>query len=390
MSGARTDDAIATLLDPVTFDDFRSRWQDRRPLHVARADREHFATLASVEGIEQLLSVQPLFFPQLQLSRAAEPIPKADYSDESGRIVAPRLMQHHANGATIVLSHAQERLPALASLCRGLEAGFGVRCQANIYLSPPGRQGFAPHYDSHDVFILQAAGAKRFAFYAGGPTLPLVGDRFDPARCSPGDKSLDLLLEAGSTLYIPRGVMHDAVADERMPSLHITVGTFAPTVLDALQGALQIAASRDTRLRRALDPAADTDIDELRGMLGALLDEQSLRESLTALHDDTALAARADVTGSSARSRRAATLSDTSRIRCRDGALWSAERNGDALHLRTAGAVLDCRGRLADAVHRLIEAGELDIASLPAGDADERLALARRLIEENLAEPMPD
>jgi lysine-specific demethylase/histidyl-hydroxylase NO66 len=34
-----------------------------------------------------------------------------------------------------------------------------------MYLTPPGTQGFAPHYDDVEVFILQLEGKKRWRLY---------------------------------------------------------------------------------------------------------------------------------------------------------------------------------------------------------------------------------
>jgi hypothetical protein len=64
-------------------------------------------------------------------------------------------------GATIILPQLHFRVPALATLCRLLERRFSQRFQADIYLTPPGAQGFGTHYDNHDVFILQVAGSKK-------------------------------------------------------------------------------------------------------------------------------------------------------------------------------------------------------------------------------------
>jgi bifunctional lysine-specific demethylase and histidyl-hydroxylase NO66 len=39
-------------------------------------------------------------------------------------------------------------------------------CGANVYLTPPGQQGFAPHYDDIEAFLLQIEGmmCQRFFF----------------------------------------------------------------------------------------------------------------------------------------------------------------------------------------------------------------------------------
>jgi Cupin superfamily protein len=43
-----------------------------------------------------------------------------------------------------------------------LELFFRAPVGCNAYLTPPGRQGFAPHSDDIDAFILQLEGTKRW------------------------------------------------------------------------------------------------------------------------------------------------------------------------------------------------------------------------------------
>ena len=82
------------------------------------------------------------------------------------------------------------------------------------------RNRFNAHYDSHDVFILQVAGSKTFNFYGGGTAQPYAHDDFEAARHPCGESQQSLLIEAGDTMSISRGVMHDAVAGASS-SLHI-------------------------------------------------------------------------------------------------------------------------------------------------------------------------
>jgi len=72
--------------------------------------------------------------------------------------VPTRLLQAHADGATIVMSKAHEIHAPLAYLKRTMQAALELECQTNVYLSPVGQSGFNPHYDSHDVLILQVEG----------------------------------------------------------------------------------------------------------------------------------------------------------------------------------------------------------------------------------------
>jgi bifunctional lysine-specific demethylase and histidyl-hydroxylase NO66 len=48
------------------------------------------------------------------------------------------------------------------ALLATLEEEWGCMCGANVYLTPPGQQGFAPHYDDIEAFLLQIEGINHY------------------------------------------------------------------------------------------------------------------------------------------------------------------------------------------------------------------------------------
>ena len=71
-------------------------------------------------------------------------------------------------------------------------------------------QGFAPHFDDVEVFILQIEGKKRWRLYEPRnkqEELPRFSSpNFDQSEI--GEPCLDVVLEAGDLLYLPRGTIH--------------------------------------------------------------------------------------------------------------------------------------------------------------------------------------
>ena len=62
--------------------------------------------------------------------------------------------------------------PPVARFCRELAAELGHATQCNAYVTPAGdAQGFDFHHDTHDVFVLQVSGRKRWIVHE--PVLPL-------------------------------------------------------------------------------------------------------------------------------------------------------------------------------------------------------------------------
>ena len=72
---------------------------------------------------------------------------------------------------------------------------------------------------------------KRWLVYEPALELPLKNQRYRSALGEPGEPVLDVTRDAGDTLYLPRGWLHQALTSET-DSLHITVGVNVRTWLD--------------------------------------------------------------------------------------------------------------------------------------------------------------
>lgn len=95
-----------------------------------------------------------------------------------------------------------------------LQELFGTCVGSNTYLTPAGTQGFAPHYDDIEAFVLQLEGKKRWRVYK-----PLNKHETLPRFSSPNylqsdlpEPILDVVLEAGDLLYFPRGFIHQVIS----------------------------------------------------------------------------------------------------------------------------------------------------------------------------------
>jgi lysine-specific demethylase/histidyl-hydroxylase NO66 len=126
-------------------------------------------------------------------------------------------------GCSLRLSWPQRHSDRVWALLCQLEEHFCCGAGCNVYLTPPGAQGFAPHFDDVDVFILQVAGEKRWRLYAPptGEELPRYPSAdFDAADL--GEPIASVTIKPGELLYLPRGCIHQAVSGGS-ESLHLTV-----------------------------------------------------------------------------------------------------------------------------------------------------------------------
>jgi hypothetical protein len=210
------------------------------------ADRTRFSKLLSIADLDAFLQTEAAQTGRVSMADGSRPdtaaLPEDEYALESGAIDLPQLFQRFDSGASLVVSQFHELHAPLTRFCRGLERIFLHAAQANIYLTPPGAQGFNVHFDTHDVLVLQVEGEKRWHIWEHQPTpFPTRRTRWGGKKEPPpvGEPQL-IVMKPGDVLYVPRGVLHEAIAqDGKEASLHITVGLLEPTWVDILQAAIE-------------------------------------------------------------------------------------------------------------------------------------------------------
>jgi Cupin superfamily protein len=185
----------------------------------------------------------------------------------SGSSDVERVLAEWERGATIVLQGLHLTRPVLGAFCRSLEETLGHPAQANAYYTPRSAQGLPVHHDTHDVFVLQVAGEKRWLVYDPAFELPLKNQKYSRDLGEPGETVEDRVLRPGDTLYLPRGWLHEAVTSDT-DSLHLTIGVNVITWLDAFKAAVEELGD-DVRFRRSwhAGDVRDELVDALRGRL---------------------------------------------------------------------------------------------------------------------------
>jgi hypothetical protein len=234
---------------------FALREAERHVLFRGEPDR--YAGLLGLADLDRFLRTEAARAPRVTMADSARSgsaaVPEEDYTREDGRIEPVRLFARFDAGATLVLSQFHEHHEPLARFCRGLEQAFLHPVQANIYLTPPRAQGFRPHYDTHDVLVLQIAGEKAWRIWPGQP-FPRPTRRTPwKGGIVPQGEPEAILLRAGDALYVPRGVIHDAAAQGAgEASLHATIGLLEPSWAEALRMAADLLErSEEPGLRAA-------------------------------------------------------------------------------------------------------------------------------------------
>ncbi|BDG75091.1 cupin domain-containing protein [Roseomonas fluvialis] len=243
-------------------------------------DPGRYAGLVSIADLDDFLRTDAARAPRVSMAdgsrKGSARVPDEEYLEEgSDRVDLPRLLARHDDGASLVVSQFHEIHPPLARFCRGLEKAFLHGVQANIYLTPPGAQGFRVHFDTHDVLVLQVSGRKAWRVW---DHIPYPA----PTRHTPWANNAEvqgdphaLVMAPGDALYLPRGVMHEAmVQDGADPSLHVTIGFMEPAIGELLRALLGDLEAEDPALRTAIPTwrLADGGLALVEQRLAAALD----------------------------------------------------------------------------------------------------------------------
>jgi len=236
--------------------------------HLRSGEAERFRPLLSVAELDAFLLTAGARVPRITMADSARPgsasVPDEDFSLPNGLVDPMRVFAAFDAGATLVASQMQEVHAPLARFCRGLEQLFLHGMQANAYLTPAGAQGFRPHYDTHDVLVLQVEGEKAWRVWPVQPVPHPTGRTPWRNELLPEGEPETLLLRAGEALYLPRGVLHDAKGQAGGHSLHLPIGFLEPCWADALRLLLERREQEDAALRapfpswRLAEPAAAT------------------------------------------------------------------------------------------------------------------------------------
>ncbi len=246
------DSPLPFLVGDVSSEDFFDNFFEKKALIAKHGDAGRYKHLLSVDRIDEIIAGMDLPGSSLDMARAEPRISRDEFLFPNGMADKGAVVRHFQQGATIIMPHLHQLDATLAEFCRAIESLFCAHVQTNIYLTPPNNQGFRTHYDDHDVFVMQISGQKLWKLYDMPIANPYRGEGFQPNVHKAGDPVEEFLLEAGDCVYIPRGLMHDAITDGDESSLHITVGLIVKTWADLMLEAVSEVALRNEGFRQSL------------------------------------------------------------------------------------------------------------------------------------------
>lgn len=405
-SGERPALARLIALSPQSF---AADYWASGPLFSRAADLPRgFSDLFTADAVDELITRRGLRTPFVRIAKDGAVLNAARYTAAGGfgaeigdQVSADLVLDEFVAGATLVLQGLHRTWAPVAEFTRALVADLGHPVQVNAYVTPASARGFDPHYDVHDVFVIQVAGEKSWRIHPPVHQSPLRDQPWDDHRAAVEQQAatapeIEQTFRPGDVLYLPRGWIHSATALGGT-SIHLTIGVAALTRHDVLREVLARAAE-DAQLRAALplgvdltDPAtmaalvadAVTDLSRFSRADPELADRvgRRLRRRLRDSTRPEPIAPLATVDG-------AASLHEATTVSLRHGLDARLDVRldvtGDRAALVLPRKTITLPVEAADALAAVLTGGLIQAGDLPGLDAASSLVVARRLVREGV------
>ncbi|XP_069886768.1 ribosomal oxygenase 1 [Dipodomys merriami] len=246
------------LIAPVPPDHFYRRLWEREAVLVRRQDHAYYQGLFSTADLDAILRHEEVQFGQ-HLDAARYVNGRRETLNPPGRALPAAAWSLYQAGCSLRLLCPQAFSTTVWQFLAVLQEQFGSMAGSNVYLTPPNSQGFAPHYDDIEAFVLQLEGRKLWRVYR--PRVPteelalISSPNFSQEDL--GEPVLQTVLEPGDLLYFPRGFIHQAECQVGVHSLHLTLSTYQRNtwgdfVEAVLPLAIQAAMEENVEFRRGL------------------------------------------------------------------------------------------------------------------------------------------
>nr|CAD7452629.1 unnamed protein product [Timema tahoe] len=246
------------LIDPILPEDFIKDTWETCPMVLQRSQPSYYDSLLSTPAINEMLKTHNIQYTKnIDITSFSEG--KRETHNPVGRAHPAVVWDYYSTGCSVRLLNPQTYIPKLRALNATLQEYFGCFVGANSYLTPPESQGFAPHYDDIEAFILQIEGKKKWRLYAPRKKQEVL-PQFSSGNLTDdeiGKPVMEVTLNPGDLLYFPRGIIHQGHTVPGCHSLHITLScyqrnTWGDLLEKLIPAALKIAMEEDVSFRQGL------------------------------------------------------------------------------------------------------------------------------------------
>ena len=392
----RAESAFERLIAPITPEEFLSDYWGKKHLHIARNDPDYHHRVLTFDDVDAYLGRNDLRYPYIRLVKQGRELPLDIYARDrvfgenvfQGNLDQDALFREYADGATMCMQLQHLAMPGLGAFTRDLESFFGYRTQSTIFLTPGTSQGFTEHFDSHDFFTMGVSGEKTWRIYADRAEYPLPRTEIlDTDVNISGVVESEFKVRAGDTLYVPRGVYHDARSIDGT-SLQISFGIFPHYWCDVLHSLVDALADEHPKLRMAVAPFRQIDPVELdagfRSILELISQHGDVAQVVSRLQDAVASKGLKDSSHRLRDMELLALIQPDDRLVMRDLDVQIHEE-GDRIALGFYDKRIAMPAFVRPQLDTILTGEVFSAASLPGPlDVESRVVLVRKLVAEGL------
>jgi len=175
--------------------------------------------------------------------------PHQNWTLRQGPFAEEDLTQLPETDWTLLVQDVEKHYPPVQSLFAAFDFLPAWRFDdLMVSVAAPGGS-VGPHVDQYDVFLLQAAGRRKWQIAAEFDPDLLVGSNLNVLKSFQPEQ--EWILETGDLLYLPPGVAHHGVALDT--GMTWSIGTRAPSSADLLQALGEWLAAHDNEGERFRD-----------------------------------------------------------------------------------------------------------------------------------------
>ena len=379
--------AIAPLTPASLVKDY---WE-QRPLIISERPSNYYAQLTTLVDVDKILFSLKPDWKKLRLIKQGRHFAR-NFMHPDGTPNITQVYRAYNLGYTLNLLDVQERWLPLAAIARDWESYLHHPVAINLYLTPQNSKAFRPHFDDHDVFILQIEGEKDWQIWQ--PLVELPGEGFSGnkflSQDELGEPTIETKLTAGDLLYLPRGWSHDASTTDRA-SLHLTIGVFVYTWSDLLEGVLDEIQQKDLNFHGALPvgfmreektPANfQADFEQ---MLTAFTAQANLESAIPKLGKKLIAQMKEPLPGSYIQDLdRLDNITPDTLLEKKADVFYQVTANGTSITVEYPGNTLQLPKTWSAALHDIIPERQFALQELPGNDT-EKIDFVQRLIRGGL------
>lgn len=266
----------------VSNTEFSEYYFEHKPLLMRKALKASNFSLADVDSILGNWDHESQTMRLLKNGQVEEAAYMSSYTDfgvSRKAIDKSRMYKLLRDGATLVLNGIDKKSSFIGALCNEVALFAGHQTRANGYLAFGIEPSFGCHWDTHDVFAVQLLGRKRWQLYAPTFPLPMAGQVSKSHLADkPSVPDMDIILESGDILYLPRGWWHDAIAFNEQ-TFHVAVGVHVPHFADYISWVCGAKLKEHLPFRKAINVNSPSfgDVEDVRRFLAeVVLDRENL------------------------------------------------------------------------------------------------------------------